>query len=190
MKKLLAFVFGLLTVVWMMSSCGRQVPPSESPAIIYSDTVTSRSLPIYEVLIFRYGSREDTDGIGSELTPEEIIWQYKEEIPMTEIADGQISLHPGAVKNDPSIAYSMELVGIYTAEGAKTEYTQEQLSELPDGKYVICAKLKREARKEIEESYFFAGIVKQVDENDAVTSIDAQYYISWANISGSKVIYE
>ncbi len=166
MKKLIALT---LTVIFILalSSCADSLPMSQLPGIQLSG---GNLLPSYEVLICRSGDKEDTDGIGSELSPEEIIVQYKDQIPMTKISDEQITLIAGAeyVRSGwsvKSINYEINFVGVYTIDGVKLEYTVEQLSELPEGEYIICVMTSRKAEDETEENYLFSGVNKETQKS-------------------------
>ncbi len=185
MKRFMALTLSIIFIL-VFSSCVKQVPPSQLPCITYN----SNSLPILEILIGSGGENADVDGIGSEMSPEEIIVQYKDDIPMTEIFEGEILMIAGVIKNDPSIRFRMNFEGIYTVDGVKTAYTEGQLSTLPDGKYIICVISTKESKKETETKYFFAGIDKKTASNDGEVDGDVyDCFIVNARYGGNEEFY-
>ncbi len=166
MKKLIALILVVIFIL-ALSSCADSLPMSQLPGIQCN---CGNLLPNYEVLICRSGDKEDTDGIGSELSPEEIISQHKGKIPMTEISDEEITLIAGAeyVRSGvsvKSINYEIYFVGVYTTDGTKLEYTQEQFPELPEGKYIICVRTVRHDEDETEENYLLSGVNKETQNS-------------------------
>ena len=153
MKKITVVL--ILTAVFLaLFYCGEQ----ESPAA-YLPSIRYDNIPLqsYTVAI---NAKDDTvisDGPGSEHSPAELIALNKSEITFTEISSGKVEIRNGSDKN---VDFSIFFIGVYTENGEKTEYTKSDLSSLPAGKYVICAKVAKKAFGKEESYYLFAGIEK------------------------------
>ena len=157
MKKT-AVILILAAMFCILISCGEQEsPPAYLPSVRYDNV----PLPDCTVLI-EYGVGPD-DGAGPAFgkEPEELIVSSDISIPYTKIKDGMITLQNGS---DKHADFNMNFVGVYTPDGQKTEYTETELSSLPNGKYVIAAKFSKitgsDDNRKDEIYYLFAGVEK------------------------------
>ena len=153
MKKITVVL--ILTAVFLaLFSCGEQ----ESPAA-YLPSIRFDNIPLqsYTVAINAKDDSAVSDGPGSELTPADIIKIYISEITFTPVSSGKIEIRNGSDKN---VDFNIAFEGVYTENGEKTEYTESDLSSLPAGKYVICARVVKKTSDSHESYYMFVGIEK------------------------------
>ena len=158
MKKI-TVVLILTAMVFALFSCGEpESPPAYLPSIRYDGTVL-QSLTLLE----QWGEGP-ADGCGPAWgkAPEELITSEAENITYTPVGQGKIELVNGSDKN---AEFSVSFVGVYTANGEKTEYDEDDFSSIPSGKYVICARMTKvtypEKERRDEIYYMFAGIEKR-----------------------------
>lgn len=157
MKKI-AVILILTALFCVLISCGEQEsPPAYLPSVRYDNA------PLLDCTVLIEFGAGPADGAGPAFgkEPEELIVSSDISIPYTRIRDGIVTLQNGSDKN---ASFNIHFIGVYTPEGQKTEYTEADLSSLPDGKYVIAARFSKTTgsgqniRDEIY--YLFAGIDK------------------------------
>ncbi|MBP5208336.1 MAG: hypothetical protein J6330_07755 [Clostridia bacterium] len=158
MKKTV-IIFILTALLFTMFACGeKESPAAYLPSIRYGNV----PLDSYPVLIWSGNGPADAGGPGAEHTPEELISLYYDSIPKTQIGNGAITLKNGSDKN---ASFTIGFIGVYTKNGEKTEYGEADLSDLPDGSFIICVKTTKTTSNGNDEiNYLFAGVLKNDDE--------------------------
>ncbi len=137
MKNHIAFI--LLISMLLMSAC------TTGPMIAYPEiNCDGKALKTYDIP-------------KSEESPEELIRGSLNLIPFTETDGSDILFFLG---EEPKVEFKITYAGVYTDKGERLEYTQDELKDLPDGKYIICALSERKDKNGTSEKYMFAGIKK------------------------------
>ena len=151
MKKFTAIII-LSVLLFALISCGEQEsPPAYLPSIQYDGA----PLDALTLLVYRtngeisVGGNEDTDSL---------VKQNVSRVTFTEISNGKIELKNGS---DKTVAYSIAFTGVYDENGDITNYTDNALSTLPAGKYIIVAQVNARRAEFSEVFLYMAGVEKK-----------------------------
>lgn len=164
--KRITVIFLLTALLFSMISCGeKESPPAYLPSVRYDGQI------IPDRMVLTTYSDGPGDGGAPEAfkTAGEIIASDLDKISFTKIENKKLELVNGSDKNAD---FSIVFEGIYTDKGEKTEYTESDMSGLPDGRYVICARVRKKMTgiNREENYYLFAGVEKS---SGALTFVSA-----------------
>ncbi len=144
----------LLLAVFAFSafSCGeKESPPASLPEIRYNGV----PLQVYRVNVYK------TNGeiaVGGNETAADHVKENAARVPYTEISDGKIELVNGSDKN---VSFNILFSGVFDENGELLGYTENALSTLPAGRYIICAQVSERKAQIISVYIYMAGIDKK-----------------------------
>lgn len=148
------FTVILLLAVLTLSlfACGKNENlPEGQPTVRYNDE------PLQTLTLLVYRTNGEIS-VGGNESADELVKQNASKVPYTGISGGEIKLLSGKEDN---VSYTISFVGIYGESGELTNYTENALSTLPAGKYIIAAQVSAR-RAEYSETYLYlAGIDKK-----------------------------
>lgn len=148
------FTVILLLAVLTLSlfACGKNEKlPEGQPTIRYNDE------PLQTLTLLVYRTNGEIS-VGGNETADEIVGQNASKVEYTEISNGKITLVNGKEEN---VSYLIAFVGIYDENGELTNYTENALSNLPAGKYIIAAQVSARRAEFSETILYLAGIDKK-----------------------------
>lgn len=151
MKKVMILIL-LLVLSFSVLSCGKKENVAEGvPTIRYNDV----PLEVYTINVYK------TNGdiaIGGNETAADHVKQNASRVPFTEISDGRIELVNGS---DTDASYNILFSGLFDENGELLGYTENALSTLPSGRYIICAQVSERKAQFTSVYIYMAGIDKK-----------------------------
>ena len=147
------FTVILLLAVLTLSlfACGNKNVPEGQPTIRYN------GVPLQTLTLLVHRTNGEIS-VGGDTTVAELVKEHIKSVPYAEISDGTLELVNG---REEGITYSIVFSGIFDENGEQTNYTENALSSLPAGKYIICAQVTERQANFSSVYLYIAGIEKK-----------------------------